>query len=89
MNNTLTINIPAVPVAQFIAVALVKGQGNSWYEVKAALFPYVGKEYAMPCGYVHKIPDTETICGWPIQDVPCPCGDKTHWLVKFSELEAN
>jgi len=40
-------------------------------------------EIEMPCGHVIRI------MGWqdmPSEDIPCPCGDPTHWLAKCEEI---
>ncbi len=38
----------------------------------------------MPCGNFITYPDVEDI---PMEDVLCPCGDSTHWLVKYDDLQ--
>ncbi len=37
-------------------------------------------EIEMPCGNTMPLRTTEDI---PDADVPCPCGDERHWLVKY------
>jgi len=39
-------------------------------------------DITMPCGeviiyYRH--------CDVPVKDVPCPCGDPNHWLIKYGD----
>ena len=41
--------------------------------------PFVHK---MPCKEIYVI---EAIEDLPKEDLPCPCGDKTHWFVKYTE----
>ena len=40
----------------------------------------------MPCGSSITYPDVDDI---PIRDVPCPCGNSTHWLVKYENHWVN
>jgi len=46
----------------------------------------IGRSYAFPqilymsCGYNDKV---ESIDQVPLFNVPCPCGDKNHWIVKY------
>ena len=37
-------------------------------------------EITMPCGHKIIYEDTGKI---PTVDTPCPCGDPSHWIVKF------
>jgi hypothetical protein len=36
----------------------------------------------MPCGETYKLKAIEDL---PQEDLPCPCGDKGHWFVKYME----
>ena len=38
----------------------------------------------MPCGNSITYPDVEDI---PMEDIPCSCGDLTHWFVKYDDLQ--
>ena len=38
---------------------------------------------SMPCGSYMSFPTPESIMELPIDDIPCGCGDKTHWYVRF------
>lgn len=38
--------------------------------------------YRMPCGETYAL---EAIEDLPEEDLPCPCGDKSHWFVKYVE----
>jgi len=49
---------------------------------KTSGFPIVG--VVMPCGEVINYKTFEDI---PLHDVPCPCGNPNHWLVKWVSLE--
>jgi len=40
-------------------------------------------EITMPCSNRATYKTFEDI---PLQDVPCPCGDPTHWLVQYQEI---
>lgn len=40
----------------------------------------------MPCGEIINFARPRDIMGLPIMDIPCPCGDKSHWLVKFEVM---
>ncbi len=37
-------------------------------------------QYTLPCGNVARY---ETLDDVPMEDVPCPCGDPTHWFVQY------
>ncbi len=41
-------------------------------------------EIVMPCGQSMTLATPEDIMNLPIEDIPCSCGDKSHWFVKFS-----
>jgi len=38
----------------------------------------------LPCGNSITYPDIDDI---PMADIPCPCGNPTHWFVKYEEEE--
>jgi hypothetical protein len=38
----------------------------------------------MPCGNVFK---QESNLNFPIENVPCPCGNENHWFVKHERME--
>lgn len=40
--------------------------------------------FTMPCGKVIHFNDIDEI---PMADVPCSCGDPTHWFVKYNYNE--
>ena len=42
-------------------------------------------EIQMPCGQKLVFKSVEEITKLPIKDVPCPCGDPNHWLVKVAK----
>lgn len=69
-----------------------------WNMVKKALIKEIKKEIKkkrgrrhwnifssveMPCGEFLILKTPKAIMDLPICDIPCPCGDKTHWLVRF------
>ena len=39
-------------------------------------------EIEMPCGYVIHWDGWQDI---PREDTPCPCGDPSHWIVKYGD----
>lgn len=39
----------------------------------------------MPCG---KVVQYQTFADIPSEDVPCPCGDPKHWVVRYTVFEA-
>jgi hypothetical protein len=40
--------------------------------------------YAMPCGNVYELKRGDRV---PDEDIPCPCGDPNHWLVKIEKRD--
>ena len=75
-----TLTIP--PGNSTLVVALMISAENEGLLPKAlapveALLPI---EITMPCGNVLKL---TAIAELPAVDVPCPCGDPTHWLMKY------
>ncbi len=42
----------------------------------------VSWQIKMSCGQTYHIPD---ILKLPLQDVPCTCGNPTHWFIKYEE----
>jgi len=48
------------------------------------VFPYI---IEMPCGAVQRIKEGWQVVRLPIEDIPCPCGDETHWLVRFRAMK--
>ncbi len=36
----------------------------------------------MPCGSTIVYPDIDDV---PMENIPCPCGDTTHWLVRYED----
>ena len=40
----------------------------------------------MPCGNSLKLRSYKEIRQLPIKDVPCPCGDPTHWLIRYKRF---
>jgi len=40
-------------------------------------------QITLPCGTAHIYPLNQ----FPETDTPCQCGDPTHWVVKYIELE--
>ena len=40
-------------------------------------------ELRMPCGNVSRYGNPDD---FPLEDVPCPCGDPKHWLVRWVEI---
>lgn len=38
--------------------------------------------HRMPCGEIYAL---DRIDDLPQDDLPCPCGDKSHWFVKYME----
>jgi hypothetical protein len=38
-------------------------------------------KFKMPCGEISEV-DLQSP---PVEDIPCPCGDPEHWLVKHFE----
>lgn len=46
-------------------------------------FPYT---ILMPCGESLKLLDSVEILDLPIEDVPCPCGNTGHYLIRFIDL---
>jgi len=54
--------------------------------IKAGLiWPCEIKESILPCGSTS---GPWTFKTFPRENVPCPCGDPTHWLVKYERLSS-
>ncbi len=43
----------------------------------------------MPCGCTKTFRNPTEIMDLPIKDIPCSCGDKTHWFVRFVASDNN
>ncbi len=65
----------------------VQDKGPLWKRVKREAvknikgFPVT---ITMPCGKSATF-SRDNILNLPEVDIPCPCGDLTHWMVKFEE----
>ena len=46
------------------------------------VFPYI---IEMPCGAVQRIKDVWMIENLPNEDMPCPCGDPNHHIIRFQD----
>ena len=46
-------------------------------------FPYI---HIMPCGAKLEIGGEPALMLLKIEDIPCPCGDPSHWLIRFIDL---
>ena len=51
-------------------------------ETVAGMIPFLPFSYKMPCGNTFTITDILQI---PEYEVPCPCGNPKHWLIKHGE----
>ena len=52
---------------------------EEWPEPKPTFYPFT---INMPCGQTITFARREDV---PLVDLPCPCGNPNHWLVKWSE----
>jgi len=43
--------------------------------------------FMMPCSSYMSFPSPKSIMDLPIEDIPCGCGDKTHWYIRFSAMK--
>lgn len=59
--------------------AIYMSNGPIGREVLSKQLPFV---HRMPCGETYKLKAIEDL---PQEDLPCPCGDKGHWFVKYME----
>lgn len=91
MNLTTNISLVA-------ALLLKSPAGNldMWLRCKQSVVDLVNKSAAgrvvdtalsidMPCGNKLILKTVEDILALEPKDVPCPCGDPTHWLIKCQE----
>ena len=53
-------------------------------ETVAGMLPYLPFTYKMPCGKIFTI---SSILQIPENEVPCPCGNPAHWLIKHAEVD--
>ena len=70
-------------------VALSLCAPQEWTRQQLLNYLFFQEEYksidiTMPCG--EKLV-AASVCSVSLVDVPCPCGDPTHWLVKW-QIEA-
>ena len=51
-------------------------------------YSYKGGFYTivMPCGSVKSFRNPKDIMDLPIEDIPCGCGDKSYWFVRFKSF---
>lgn len=56
-----------------------------WLEIMREQFklPFT---IGLPCGETITCKTLEDI---PLEDLPCPCGDPNHWLVRWETIEAD
>lgn len=63
-------------------VELAKASGHA-DEVTSTQAPIPYLSVTLPCG---TIVSYETAKDIPEVDVPCPCGDKSHWIIRYWDL---
>lgn len=62
--------------------------GTLWMMIKEAtiekmIFPHTVE---MPCGHKETFESPASIWALPIKDLPCPCGNPNHYIVRFIDL---
>lgn len=64
-----------------------------WNRVKEEAIKHIKEHggfpasFEMPCEESFVFLTLGEIMDLPIKDVPCPCGDKTHWSIRFSGVK--
>lgn len=90
-NPGLSLKMPS----KFVGLLLRFGSDSPemWTSVKQAAVDYIRKQIgdgqpehvltvAFPCGNTFVLNRYEDITALEKQDVPCPCGDPSHWFIK-------
>ncbi len=67
------------------AIGEISKQPRKGYAVRNTSFYTI----SMPCGSYMEFSKPQNIMDLPIEDVPCGCGDKTHWFIKFRSFGAD
>ena len=86
----MSIKVPAVNAEQHIGLLFQKKGPISWIEAMPELRARLLDEgrlpitIEMPCSQTVRYKTFEDI---PLEDVPCPCGNPGHWLVKWVSQE--
>ena len=59
-----------------------------WVQTKESALEKMTFPFAvnMPCGESKVFENAETISNLPIEDIPCPCGNPNHFIVRFVDL---
>ncbi len=82
------INVEMVTALMF-QIQGVEPTNDLWDSTKREAIKYIEEHggfpstFKMPCNNELIFNTPEEIMSLPIKDIPCPCGDKTHWLVRF------
>lgn len=54
--------------------------------IEKMVFPYI---IEMPCGATQHIKEAWQVERLPIEDMPCPCGNPNHWLIRFVDYRGD
>lgn len=92
-DSPVGLNLTMPTVGCVAALFLEADNPEVWLKVKQAVVDMVQKNtgdrvvdtainIGMPCGYALILKTLEDILALEQRDVPCPCGDPTHWLIK-------
>jgi len=68
------------PADAYLAVCIIAPEARGWPMAKSGLARLLPFHAVLPCGESITVRRMSDI---PWHDVPCPCGDPTHWLVKY------
>jgi len=93
--GSLKIPLPKSDILEMVVFTLPKGTDR-----KKAVSSVMDKTYSLfqpymindrpfivihsPCGEVFEVQNKEDM---PLEDVPCTCGDKSHFFIKYKEEE--
>jgi hypothetical protein len=77
---------PVVPAAHIYAVCIMVPRSEFLSHAVLELSKSLPASIKMPCGNVFSLDDISKL---PKTDTPCPCGDPSHWLVKYIIGESN
>jgi len=64
-----------------------------WEDTKQSTITYIEEHggfpatFEMPCDNELHFESSKEIMDLPIKDIPCPCGVKTHWLIRFISFD--
>jgi len=64
-----------------------------WLHAKRSTIDFINEQggfptqFDLPCGSQFRLEDANDVLTLPIKDIPCPCNNPGHWLIRFVILE--